>query len=701
MAEQIVYAAVFTGNRFRSVSLFLLTLFSAFVIGESAVYSQCAVLPPSSPTALTVSTVAVPTSTPISGGSGLVAQWKFDEGSGMIACDSSGNGNNGTLVNAPLWTAGKIGNALYFDGVNDNVVVAAASSLDLSGAFTLSAWVNPASTSTDFTSVLVKNYKYWLFASAAGYCGAGSPIAGFTEGIHNAVCQPSPLPSNTWTHLAVTYNGSILTLYRNGAAVATTAASATLSPTSGTLQIGASQDGSYFKGILDEVRIHSRALSATEIQGIYQQDSVGTSQNVATLIISPTGGNYSGPVSVTMQTATSGASIYYTANGSTPTQSSTLYTGPITLTSSAAIKANAFRNGYNPSAVASASFSISQTTGNVYYVAKTGSDSNSCTQARSVSTPKLTIAAGLACLAAGAGDALIIKAGTYAEAINYNQIPSGGGSWSTATKVLAASGETVTLRPTTGAYEGSAVIAGYNQSYIILGGGDDNAYGMIVDASLTSQMGVRIANAGANHIRIQNLETFGSPNTCTGNAETNSYIEFIHLKIHDCGPGTPTSGGPGHGIYIGGSSNNLVERNEIYNVYGHGIHLYHKGSNNNVIRYNYVHDNGSRGILIGSGNNNEAHDNIVAKNGAARGAEAMTIGYGGGSNNRAYNNTIYANAYQCLVIMADQTNATATTNNCWKNGSDAVIDQGVGSMVRDNSVADPFVGPAALPISYK
>jgi hypothetical protein len=61
---------------------------------------------------------------------------------------------------------------------------------------------------------------------------------------------------------------------------------------------------------------------------------------------------------VTLQSATSGASIYYTTDGSTPTQSSTLYAGAFTLTSSSTVKAIAFKSGYNPSAQASASFTI-------------------------------------------------------------------------------------------------------------------------------------------------------------------------------------------------------------------------------------------------------------------------------------------------------------------------------------------------------
>jgi hypothetical protein len=79
---------------------------------------------------------------------------------------------------------------------------------------------------------------------------------------------------------------------------------------------------------------------------------------VATPTITPNGGSFTGTVSVTIQTATSGASIYYTTNGSTPTQSTTLYAGPMTLTSSATVKAAAFKSGSNPSAVASTSFTV-------------------------------------------------------------------------------------------------------------------------------------------------------------------------------------------------------------------------------------------------------------------------------------------------------------------------------------------------------
>src|SRR5262249_40929284 len=77
---------------------------------------------------------------------------------------------------------------------------------------------------------------------------------------------------------------------------------------------------------------------------------------VATPTITPNGGPFITSVPVSMATATSGASIYYTTDGSIPSQSSTLYTGTFKLTRSATIRAKAFKSGYNASAEASASF---------------------------------------------------------------------------------------------------------------------------------------------------------------------------------------------------------------------------------------------------------------------------------------------------------------------------------------------------------
>src|SRR5262249_38167435 len=95
-------------------------------------------------------------------------------------------------------------------------------------------------------------------------------------------------------------------------------------------------------------------------QTIYQEDSATPVQTVATPTLSPNGGTYSGSVSITIQTATSGASIYYTTDGTRPTQSSTLYMGNMTLTSSATGQPKPIKRGSSARPEASASFTVTQ-----------------------------------------------------------------------------------------------------------------------------------------------------------------------------------------------------------------------------------------------------------------------------------------------------------------------------------------------------
>src|ERR1041385_1996505 len=84
---------------------------------------------------------------------------------------------------------------------------------------------------------------------------------------------------------------------------------------------------------------------------------------VATPTISPNGGAYTGSVSISLSTNTAGASIYYTTNGSDPTTSSTLYTGSFNLAATATVKAKAVKSGMTDSVIASASFTISSSSG--------------------------------------------------------------------------------------------------------------------------------------------------------------------------------------------------------------------------------------------------------------------------------------------------------------------------------------------------
>ena len=201
-----------------------------------------------------------------------IGWWKFDGN----ASDSSGNNLNGNLVNGPTYTTGKNNSALHFDGINDSVDIADSAVLHLSSAFSVSAWVNPDVASTNFRSILLKDPSYGLYASGSsntyltgGTCASGVPLGEIYNTSDKVVCASPALPVNTWTHLATTYDGVTFKLYRNGSLVASTAYTGGIPISTGILQIGATQFGEYFQGLIDEVQLYNRAISATEVQTLY------------------------------------------------------------------------------------------------------------------------------------------------------------------------------------------------------------------------------------------------------------------------------------------------------------------------------------------------------------------------------------------------------------------------------------------------
>src|SRR5262249_56986965 len=79
----------------------------------------------------------------------------------------------------------------------------------------------------------------------------------------------SGLALNSCSHLALTYNGTVEQLYVNGALVASRSQSGTVQTSTGVLHIGGdSVWGEYFLGVIDEIRIYTRALSAAEIHAV-------------------------------------------------------------------------------------------------------------------------------------------------------------------------------------------------------------------------------------------------------------------------------------------------------------------------------------------------------------------------------------------------------------------------------------------------
>jgi hypothetical protein len=198
----------------------------------------------------------------------LVLALGFDENMGLTAFDGSGRNYHGTISGAER-VSGKIGGALRFDGVDDWVTVADAPGLDLSSGMTLEAWVNPSAVG-GWNTVLLKegagNMAYELYANI----DAARPAAYFTTpgGAIRAITGTAALAANTWTHIAATYDGANMRFYVNGSLVRTVARAGAILGTDGPLHIGGNEvwGGEWFSGLLDEVRVYNRALSASEIQ---------------------------------------------------------------------------------------------------------------------------------------------------------------------------------------------------------------------------------------------------------------------------------------------------------------------------------------------------------------------------------------------------------------------------------------------------
>lgn len=207
---------------------------------------------------------------------GLVGDWDFDD---CDACttvaDRSGRGNNGTMYDATgspdpvnLHTTGKLGNGATFDGTKYYVDAGNNSTLNITGAITISAWIKAntiarsAVVAKDFTDV--RGYMFGMDTAGEVYLEKDGSIF---------LNSGATMSAGRWNHIALTFDGADWATWLNGAKQGLVSDPVGIpSQTTTSLTIGRrNYTGveSYFDGSIDEVKIYNRGLSEAEIKNLY------------------------------------------------------------------------------------------------------------------------------------------------------------------------------------------------------------------------------------------------------------------------------------------------------------------------------------------------------------------------------------------------------------------------------------------------
>jgi hypothetical protein len=191
----------------------------------------------------------------------LIGRWKFDEFSGDVAADSSGNGYDGTIYGGPAWIPGQNLAALRFDGTNDYVGTG-VSLLNNMTDFSMTGWVSARNPD----------------GSRIGVFGQNDLIEmGFNTGSISIWTAPGgttstawTFPNDTWHHVAIVDEGTDMMIYLDGELAVTGAGSDSYGTSSYPFNIGGGgiwdATGNWFSGAIDDVRLYNHALSEAEIQ---------------------------------------------------------------------------------------------------------------------------------------------------------------------------------------------------------------------------------------------------------------------------------------------------------------------------------------------------------------------------------------------------------------------------------------------------
>jgi hypothetical protein len=200
----------------------------------------------------------------------LVGWWRLDDASGIIATDSSGNGNDGDLVGDPQWVTGQIGKALQFNGVDEYVEVPHNEILTVDNEATVMAWINAERNTypgENWQGILAKgespgrSYSFYTQGNGTLHFSTGNPFIGTNSS--------STVPLNEWVHVCAMVIDDHHQYYINGEDSGTGGSGINLpgAADTATVVFGNARDASrQFLGMMDDVRIYRRGLTQEEVQ---------------------------------------------------------------------------------------------------------------------------------------------------------------------------------------------------------------------------------------------------------------------------------------------------------------------------------------------------------------------------------------------------------------------------------------------------
>jgi len=202
----------------------------------------------------------------------------FNETSGTIY-DSSGVGNNGTVVGGITYNfSGRFGVGIKGLGSTGRIVVTNNPSLNVTNTITIEAWINWTGESGENFNlqnvVTAGNWEKALRVTEPDHWNGGSQVFGQFKigGVSYELYSTEKVPVGRWAHVAVTYNGSALSLYIDGRLEASTPASGSVVSNDDDIYIGAESGSvSNFDGGIDDVAIYNRSLSSDEILVRYER----------------------------------------------------------------------------------------------------------------------------------------------------------------------------------------------------------------------------------------------------------------------------------------------------------------------------------------------------------------------------------------------------------------------------------------------